>query len=81
MNDPVENVLDSFLNNKAEGAADYMDKISNMLGDTDRYGFAEDTLIGIYNHIDRFGEVSQKQKDAVDNIKQAGHERRTKRRR
>lgn len=46
----------------------YLDDIEEMLGDED-YEFAEDTLQGIYEWVEENEHITEKQKDAIDNIR------------
>lgn len=51
----------------SEEVNDFLDEIRGMR-DQDRYAFAEDTLRGIKESVERTGSVTMKQRQAVRNI-------------
>lgn len=66
----MSDALDDFLTKKEEPAKAYSEKIEEMMND-ERYEWAGDTLTSIYDFILMNGYISQKQMDAVDNIKKS----------
>lgn len=72
--DEVQNVAQKFLAKRGEKAAEYIDIIEDMLGDYS-YRFAEQTLIGIYDFIEKNNYITDKQIEAIDNIKKSIYER------
>ena len=64
----MEDALDKFINKNSHKAKDYLSIIGGMMSDG-RYGFAQSTLLGIYDSIEETGTVSDGQMRAVDNIK------------
>ena len=62
-------VLDDFIGDSREEVKSYMSTLEDMLSDYDRYGYAEDTLLGIYTHLESYGKISEGQIRAVENIK------------
>ena len=64
MNNPVNELLEK---RKCE-AFDYQEIIEDMMG-TERYRYAESTLLGILNQIEKTEHITEAQKQAVDNIK------------
>lgn len=62
-------VLDDFLNKNKDLATKWQDIVSGMLNDVKSYGYAEDTLMGIYDYIQENDAVTQNQIDAIINIK------------
>lgn len=63
-----QNVLDQFINKNSKRASEYMAKIEEMMGQHHLYGYAESTLIGIYDYINENNTITDKQCQAVDNI-------------
>ena len=63
------NAVDEFLKKNQDVASKYLKVISSMLNDYESYGYAEDTLAGIYENIESAGRVTKSQIDAVENIK------------
>lgn len=62
-----DDAIGDFLKDGDERAIAYREKIEDMMGSGD-YGFAEDTLLGILDFIDKESRVTEKQCKAVDNI-------------
>jgi hypothetical protein len=52
----------------SERARDFLDELSELLGDT-RFNFANDTLSGIFESVERTGHVTPGQYTAVGNIR------------
>lgn len=71
----VEDVAQRFLAKGRKQAAEYIDIIEDMLGDYSSYHFAESTLIGIYDFIQENGYITDKQVEAIENIKKSVYER------
>lgn len=65
--------LDKFLQKHDKNAEKYRSLIEEMLGDYERFNWAEDTLIGIFDHVMNTNTISEKQMQAVDNIREAGY--------
>lgn len=63
-------VLDDFLNKNKDIALKWQDVVSGMLNDVEAYGYAEETLIGIYEYIEENQSITQNQIDAITNIRQ-----------
>ena len=59
--------IDQFLKKKAGRALEYKDIIEGML--TEDYGYATDTLEGILEHINETGDITDRQVEAIDNIR------------
>lgn len=66
--------LNSFLQKKKGPYLEYKEKIRLMV-ESGQYGWAADTLLGIYDHIVERESVTEKQAEAVDNIEKSIHER------
>lgn len=64
----IMDVLLKFLDRKDQNACEYREKIEEMLGDRDSYGYAEDTLLSILDYINEKDEITDGQMRAVDNI-------------
>lgn len=60
--------LSNFLGKKKDEYEVYHEKIVDMLGDQEGFGWAESTLAGILESIENKGQISEGQKQAVDNI-------------
>ena len=74
-----ENGLDAlhnFAKKSDERAAEWLQTIEDMLGDYDEYGWAEDTLVGIYDYIMENNAITDKQIQAVQNIQEGARKRR-----
>lgn len=67
----VESVVDRFLSKKETRAAEYRELIEEMMGDYSRYGWAESTLLGIYDFINETGCITEKQIEAIENIRRS----------
>lgn len=52
----------------SQQAKDFLDELSELLGDT-RYNFANETLSGIFESVERTGHVTPGQYTAVRNIR------------
>jgi hypothetical protein len=70
-----KSVVDLFLQKGEDRAAEYIDILESMLGDDYHYGFAYTTLLGIYDFIEKHGYITEKQVEAVDNIRKSPYER------
>jgi hypothetical protein len=68
--------LDKFLGKHEDNAVKYLRIIEDLLADFETYGWAEDTLTGIWEYVDQNNSISEKQMQAVDNIREAGEKRR-----
>lgn len=62
---------------RSEAAEDFLEEI-RILRDQDRYQFAEDTLRGIKESVERSGTVTAKQRQAVRNIAESQNRGREK---
>ncbi len=60
-------VLQNFIKSKKNGSDYYREKLLTMLGSS-RYKFAYTMLSSIYSHIEETGQISDKQRAAIDNI-------------
>ena len=69
--DEAQDVVSQFLSKKETKATDYIDIIEDMLGNYSTYGWAESTLVGIYDFIEKNGYITDKQIEAVENIRQS----------
>ena len=69
MSEPdMNNPINEFLEKRKCEAFDYQEIIEDMMG-TERYRYAESTLLSILNQIEKVGHITPAQKQAVDNIK------------
>ena len=69
-------VVQDFLKKKAGPAEQYQKIITDLLDDHTHYGYAEDTLVGILDFVELNGAITEKQIQAVENIKNhPGHSR------
>ena len=68
MLDPVSQFLNNRKEEKAVPAREYKERIEYMLSNPTRYRFASETLMSIYDHIERTGCISKRQQEAIDNI-------------
>lgn len=64
-----EDPIKAFLAKKSKHAEEYLKIIEEMMGDYETYHFAEETLIGIYDYVLANNEITEKQMQAVDNIR------------
>lgn len=62
-------ILSQFLEKKQERADEYALLIESMMNNYEAYSWAEATLIGIYDFIQDNGYITDKQANAVDNIR------------
>ena len=69
--DKAQNVVSQFLSKGETKAAEYIDIIESMLGNYSAYGWAESTLVGIYEFIEKNGYITEKQIEVVENIRQS----------
>jgi len=67
----AQDVVSQFLSKGENNTAEYIDIIESMLGDYSNYHWAESTLLGIYDFIEKEGYITEKQMEAVDNIYQS----------
>lgn len=67
----TQSVLDQFLNQHARKAAIYAEFIEEMMSQPHLYGYAESTLVGIYDYINENNTISDKQATTIDNIRKA----------
>lgn len=61
--------LDKFLNRNIDEVLEIQRIIEGMLDELDEYGYAEDTLRGIYDMVEETGAVTPGQRTAVENIR------------
>ena len=64
----MNETISQFLNNHSKRAQEYVEIIENMMGEWNRYGYAEQTLVGILNYIDENNNITDAQVQAVENI-------------
>lgn len=64
----MNNALQSFINKNSTKAQQYHDIIEDML-ESNRFRYAEDTLYGILKFIQENYSITEKQIEAVENIK------------
>lgn len=65
--------LHNFAKKNEDRALKWLSTIEDMMGDYERFGWAEDTLIGIYDHVMSHNSITDKQIEAVENIREAGY--------
>ena len=65
----MNQILDDFLEKNSVRAEEWKSVLESMLNDYDAYGYAEDTLISIYEYIDEHDKISDKQIQAIENIR------------
>lgn len=65
----MSDVLEQFLDKKAVRAKQYRKIIESMLGEWDRYGYAETTLIAILDFVEENNHITDAQIQAIENIK------------
>lgn len=66
--------LNQFLEKKRGPYLKYKERIEVMMS-SGNYEWAAETLLGIFDHIEEHGSISEKQIEAVDNIEKSIHER------
>lgn len=62
--------LEQFINKNSKRAEEYREIIEDMMGEHSRYGYAEQTLLGILDYIDEENNITDKQVEAVENIRE-----------
>ena len=67
----AQDVVSQFLSKGEIKAVEYIDIIEDMLGNYFTYGWAESTLVGIYEFIEKNGYITEKQIEVVENIRQS----------
>ena len=65
----IENPLEQFLNKKIDRAEEYRKIIEGMMGNYFAYHYAEGTLLGILEFIEKNNDISEAQIQAINNIK------------
>jgi len=65
----MSDALQEFLNKNSKRAEEYQEVIEGMMGDWERYGYAQSTLIGILEFIDEHNSITDNQVQAVENIR------------
>lgn len=65
----MNNLLDEFINKNDSIVERYKEIIEDMLNRYSSYHYAESTLIGIWEYIEKNGQITEAQRRAVDNIK------------
>ncbi len=63
----MTDVAQQFLDDQESEADEWRDRIMNMLDDED-YEYATDTLNGILEWVENNGSITDKQKQAIENI-------------
>lgn len=69
--DKAQDVVSQFLSKRETKATEYIDIIEEMMGDYSKYNWAESTLLGIYDFIEKEGYITEKQIAAIENIRQS----------
>jgi hypothetical protein len=67
--DEAQDVVAQFLSKGENNASKYLDILAGLLSNQEGYGWAESTLLGIYDFIEKNGYITEKQMESVDNIK------------
>jgi len=67
----AQDVISQFLSKGKSNAAKYIDIIDEMMDDYLEYNWAESTLLDIYDFIKKEGYITEKQIEAVENIRQS----------
>lgn len=62
-------ILEQFISKGQNRAEEYREVIEDMLGKHSRYGYAERTLVGILDYIEEEKNITDKQVEAIENIK------------
>ncbi len=65
----MSNPLEQFINKNSQRADEYREIIEEMLGNYSRYGYAQETLIGILDYIESSHSISNGQAQAIENIR------------
>lgn len=65
-----DNLLKQFINKNSERAEEYRNIIEEMMGDYDSYHYAEDTLLGILDYIEKNDTITDAQAQAIKNIRE-----------
>lgn len=68
--------LDKFLKKNDERQEKYLPIIERMLSNVHKYGWAEETLLSIWEGIDSGGGISEKQVEVVERIRDLSNRRR-----
>ena len=66
----MNNPLEQFINKNAKRAEEYLEILSSMIGDPAYYGYAESTLLSIYEYIEEHNQITDKQVEAIQNIRE-----------
>lgn len=62
--------LQEFIDKKSERVVEYLAIIDEMLEDPEcHYSYAEDTICGIQHYIEEYETITDKQVQAIDNIR------------
>lgn len=65
-----EDVISNFIDKKKSLATEYIAIIEELMGDHDSYGYAESTLMSIYDYILENDNITQGQIEAIEHIKE-----------
>lgn len=65
----MSNEIDKFLNRNIDEVIEWTNIITTMIEDSEDFGYADETLRGILEHIEQTGNVTDAQKRAVENIR------------
>lgn len=66
----MNDVLEQFINKNSKRGEEYREIIEDMMGDFSAYGYAEDTLLGILDYIEKNDSITDAQVQAVENIRE-----------
>lgn len=61
--------LDKFIHRNIDDIIEWQNTITDMLDEPHKYGYADDTLRSILYMMDETGAISDKQKQAIENIR------------
>lgn len=64
----MNDAINRFVSGKSELCKEWMDAIEEMLS-SDNYRYATNTLEDIYEHIEKYNSVSERQIQAIKNIR------------
>ncbi len=67
--DEIEDVVGDFIQGKENRADEYIEIIGEMMGRYDDYGYAQQTLLGILDYIEENNNITDRQVEAVENIR------------
>ena len=71
----MNDALEQFISKNSNRAKEYRKIIESMMGDYAHYNYAESTLLGILEYIEKNDTVTNAQIQAIENIKSKPNER------